>query len=220
MKQTDRALAEYYARRSGEYERIYHRPERQADLRVLEGIVRSRFSGGSVLEVASGTGYWTEQIARGGAARVVAVDSTEEVLDIAAHKRYGACDVEFVCDDAYSLGRIDESFRFGFAGFWWSHVPVARIESFLTVFHTKFEPGARVLFLDNCYVEGNSTPISRRDAAGDTWQIRKLDDGSRFEVRKNFPTDDEIRSALSPFSDAVEVQRLTYYWLVSYTLRH
>ena len=34
----DPALRAYYARRAPEYERIYHRPERQADLRAMESV--------------------------------------------------------------------------------------------------------------------------------------------------------------------------------------
>jgi hypothetical protein len=34
----------------------------------------------------------------------------------------------------------------------------------------------------------SNTPISRRDADGNTYQRRTLDDGSVHEVLKNFPT--------------------------------
>ena len=44
-----------------------------------------------------------------------------------------------------------------------------------------------MVFFDNCYVEGSSTPLSRTDAAGNTYQSRRLDDGSTHEVLKNFP---------------------------------
>ncbi|HEY6168738.1 MAG TPA: class I SAM-dependent methyltransferase, partial [Verrucomicrobiae bacterium] len=55
-------LAEYYARRAGEYERIYAKPERQADLAALRARLAEAFRGRRVLEIACGTGYWTEVI--------------------------------------------------------------------------------------------------------------------------------------------------------------
>ncbi len=50
-------LADYYRRRAASYERVYHKPERQADLRAMEAWVRERFVGRRVLEIACGTGF-------------------------------------------------------------------------------------------------------------------------------------------------------------------
>ena len=54
----------YYAARAREYERIYHKPERQADLARLREAVPAPFTNRTVLEVACGTGYWTQHMAR------------------------------------------------------------------------------------------------------------------------------------------------------------
>src|SRR5262245_51295140 len=79
------SMAAYYAQRALEYERIYHKPERQADLQELHNLVERTFAGAAVLEVACGTGYWTEVLARS-AASVTAVDINEEVLAVARSK--------------------------------------------------------------------------------------------------------------------------------------
>ena len=52
-------LAAYYAQRAAEYERIYAKPERQADLAALRARFGKLFKGKRVLELACGTGYWT-----------------------------------------------------------------------------------------------------------------------------------------------------------------
>ena len=57
-------IRSYYARRAKEYEEIYRKPERQGDLRELEAMLGAAFSGMDVLEIACGTGYWTQFIAR------------------------------------------------------------------------------------------------------------------------------------------------------------
>ena len=60
----DRRMALYYAERASIYERVYHQPERQADLRQLEADLPAHFAGRHVLELACGTGWWTPHGAR------------------------------------------------------------------------------------------------------------------------------------------------------------
>src|SRR5688572_12311766 len=159
----------YYAKRAAEYEKIYAKPERQADLARLRDELPALFEGERVLEIACGTGYWTPLIAAR-AELVLAIDYAEETLAIAKSKKYVNSNVRFERGDAYSLPVWPQKFSACFAGFWWSHVPLARLDAFLEGLQGRLEPGARVVFLDNRYVEGSSTPISRRDAEGNTYQ--------------------------------------------------
>jgi len=206
------SIESYYARRAQEYERIYAKPERQEDLRTLRSVVEETFRGKHVLEIACGTGYWTEVLGRS-AASVTAVDINEEVLDIARAKSLKAT---FHRADVYALPEFPQKFDASLAAFWWSHVPKARLRSFLTDFHRAFAPGATIMFTDNIYVEGSSTPISRADADGNTYQTRKLDDGSTHEVLKNFPTAEDLGQALEGMAHSVSIKSLTYYWLLKY----
>ena len=182
-------LATYYAQRAVEYERIYAKPERQPDLRALEARIRKMLAGRKVLELACGTGYWTDVFAAA-AAQVTALDLSEEVLAIARVKENtskNAAKVQFVRGSAYDIADFGRTHDALFAGFWWSHVPLEKMESFLQAVTRCVAPGALIAFLDNRYVEGSSTPVSRRDAQGNSYQTRKLDDGSSHEVLKNFP---------------------------------
>ena len=208
-------LAAYYARRAAEYERIYAKPERQADLASLRARVAALLSGRSVLEVACGTGYWTAVIAPQAKA-VTALDAAEETLAIARSKRYPQGKVQLAEGDAYALPDFGRSHDALFAGFWWSHVPLARLDAFLAGAARAVAPGAVVAFLDNRHVEGSSTPLSRRDAEGNTYQTRKLDDGSTHEVLKNFPSERELVEMASRYGRDVSVDWLEYYWLLSY----
>jgi demethylmenaquinone methyltransferase/2-methoxy-6-polyprenyl-1,4-benzoquinol methylase len=208
-------LTQYYARRAAEYERVYRRPERQADLRRLERVVTEAFPAEDVLEVACGTGYWTQFVARS-ARSIVAIDVSREVLDLASSKDFGACDVSLVLADAYSLDGVSGAYSAGFAGFWWSHIPKDRIADFMWAFHRHMRPDAPVILMDNSFVEGSSTPISRTDEHGDTYQIRQLADGSRHEILKNFPSELALRTSLAPWARDVEFVPLTYYWFCRY----
>jgi ubiquinone/menaquinone biosynthesis C-methylase UbiE len=209
------SMVNYYAERAQEYERIYLKPERQDDLQRLREFVARTFAGSHVFEVACGTGYWTEIVARG-AASVIATDINEEVLAVARSKSIDTTKVVFRREDAYALPVLPRKFDAGFAGFWWSHIPRARIQSFLPGLHRVLSPGARVVFMDNVYVEGSSTPISRVDEHGDTYQMRRLDDGSKHEVLKNFPTESDLRGAVVGLAADVRVEFLQYYWILSY----
>lgn len=212
------SLISYYAERAAEYERIYMKPERQADLRQLRSFVEGTFTGADVFELACGTGYWTEIVSRT-AASVVATDINEAVLAIARSKPVNTRKTTFRIEDAYQLPVFTPRFTGGLAVFWWSHVPKARLRDFLRGFHRLFAAGARIVFIENRYVEGSSTPISRTDEHGDTYQLRRLDDGSTHEVLKNFPTESELRSAVEGLATDVRVEFLLYYWILSYVPR-
>jgi demethylmenaquinone methyltransferase/2-methoxy-6-polyprenyl-1,4-benzoquinol methylase len=207
----------YYARRAREYEKIYDKPERQADLARLREDIPALFRGERVLEIACGTGYWTPLIA-GAATSVLAVDFSGETLQVARAKPYPKGNVVFQQGDAYALPAWPERFSASYAGFWWSHVPLERLDAFLAGLHARLAPGARVAFMDNLYVEGSSTPIARRDGAGNTYQERRLADGSRHEVLKNFPAPGELEARLGRAGTEVKVARYEYYWLATYRI--
>lgn len=214
-EETDKTLADYYARRASEYERVYQKPERQADLGRLADWLSTAFAGQDVLEVACGTGYWTQFIAKS-ARSIVATDVNPEVLEIARRKEYASCRIMFLESDAYSLSNVEAHFTAGFHGFWWSHVPIQRMDAFLDNFHSALPKDALVVMIDNAYVEGSSTPISRRDKHGNTFQIRQLQDGSKHEVLKNFPAPSELETTLQPHANDVQVTQLNYYWMARY----
>lgn len=210
-------MLDYYRQRALTYERIYAKPERQADLRAMEAALPPYFAGRSVLEVACGTGWWTPHGARD-ARRWLATDLNPETMDVARAKAMPGC-VEFRTADAWTLAEVGgERFDAAFAGFWWSHVPRARLVTWLQTLHARLQPGARVMLLDNRCVPGSSTPIARTDAAGDTWQQRTLDDGSVHEVLKNFPTREEALAVPGPRASDARWAEHTHYWVLTYTL--
>ena len=209
---------EYYRRRAGEYEAIYAKPERQADLAVLRQVVPQHLAGRRVLEIACGTGYWTTLVAPL-AASIVATDMAEEPMAIARSKSYPPGRVRFEMADAYDLRAELGRFDGALAMFWWSHIPLREIGAFLASLHRRLERGARVVMMDNLYVDGSSTPIAERDAEGNTFQLRQLADGTENRVLKNFPSESDLRAALQPHAARFSYRALEYYWLVEYELK-
>jgi SAM-dependent methyltransferase len=208
-------IESYYAARAREYERVYAKPERQADLKHIAHLLPTFFADCRVLEVACGTGYWTRFLAPA-AKHVVAVDVTPETLEVAAEKSWPADRVNFRVADAYALPDDLGTFEAAFAGFWWSHVPVRDRGRFLRSLDRRLVDGAKVLMLDNLFVEGSNIPIAQRDADGNTYQRRQLDDGSEHFLLKNFPSEEELRADVAAFGSNMQFIALQYYWLFSY----
>ncbi len=203
-------LQAYYAARANEYDRVYAKPERQTDLREMERWLPPLLSGRRVLEIACGTGYWTQFI-EPVAKRVVAIDIAAETLRI-ARKRVPDKRVRFLIGDAYCIPPDLGSFNAAFAGFWFSHIPRSRQREFLLHLNERLDPGARVVLLDNLYIEGSSTPISERDSDSNTYQLRLLADGSVHRVLKNFPTEQELRSLVTESGDDPQFTTWQHYW--------
>jgi demethylmenaquinone methyltransferase/2-methoxy-6-polyprenyl-1,4-benzoquinol methylase len=203
----------YYAARAPEYDAVYRKPERQADLRAIEQWVPSKFVGARVLEIACGTGYWTQFIAPV-AQHVTALDAASETLDFARDRVPGP-NVEFLVGDAYGLPHRG-SFDAAFCGFWFSHVPRVRQRDFLVGLNAALRPGARVVMLDNRYVEGSSTAVTERDADGNGYQARRLADGSTHLVLKNFPSERELRSLVADLGERAAFTTWNYYWAFEY----
>ncbi|MFQ5994639.1 MAG: class I SAM-dependent methyltransferase [Acidiferrobacterales bacterium] len=212
---TDTDLHQYYSRRAAEYEEIYKKPERQKDLTELRTLVSQLLHGHEVLEIACGTGYWTELIAPG-ARSVLATDTSTEVLELAKTKGYSRGCVRFTLADAYDLSDLPGQFTAALAAFWWSHVPKQRVPEFVQSLHHRLGVGGTVVLIDNRYVEGSNVPISEHDERGNTYQLRCLRDGSQFRVLKNFPNASELYATLNPCADDLKVFELEYYWYALY----
>ena len=207
-------LQSYYASRAPEYDQVYLKPERQADLREIERWLPTNFAGATVLEVACGTGYWTRFIAQT-AAHVVAIDASPETMRI-AESRVPEGKVTFVVGDAYDLPPYAGKFGAAFAGFWFSHVPKARRHAFLRGLNTLLIPGAKVVLLDNRYVEGSSSRITETDSGGNTYQARRLKDGSTHRILKNFPSEADLHSSLLGVGSSGRFSTWDHYWAYEY----
>jgi len=208
----------YYSERAKEYERIYQKPERQEDLKQLRIILKDVFSEKSVFEIACGTGYWTEFISET-AKTILATDINEAVIEIAKSKMYQT-PVTFETADIYSLSHTKEKFDSGFGGFIWSHIPKQNLAGFLSGFTSNISKGGLIVFIDNQFVEGSNTPIDSEDEYGNTYQIRKLSDGTHHKVIKNFPIDSEIVNVVSPIGTEIEIERLNYFWILKFKIKN
>lgn len=206
----------YYALRAQEYERVYQKPERQSDLAAIKHWLADQVRDLSVLEIACGTGYWTEPMSTT-ALSIQATDINQEVLEVAQAKSY-SCSVQLAAIDLYDLSGPAMPFDLVVGGFIWSHIRLEQIPQFLAQISSQLSPGGSILILDNRYVEGSNTPIAFTDEAGNTFQDRKLQDGSLHRVLKNFPTEESMRQLIAPVGTAIQWLEWEYYWAVSFQI--
>jgi SAM-dependent methyltransferase len=207
---------EYYRERAQEYDLVYAKPERQADLQEMRAWLPETMRERRVLEIAAGTGYWTDVYADH-VKYVAATDVNDETLEVARSRRTWPSSSLFQVADAFDLGTIGGSFDAAFVGFFWSHVVHDDLDRFLAGVRDRLDKGALAVFMDNRYVEGSNHPVTRSDAMGNTYQSRRLADGSEWEVLKNFPTSDEVSSRLSAVAEGVEIHEWTHFWAATCT---
>jgi 2-polyprenyl-3-methyl-5-hydroxy-6-metoxy-1,4-benzoquinol methylase len=178
--------------------------------------MRESLTGRNVLEVACGTGYWTERLAPV-AATIVATDASEEMLNIARSKRLPPS-VSFVEADAYNLAALPGVFDGALANFWFSHVPRARVADFLTGLHARLGHAASVFMADNSFQEGVGGELVEIEGSADTFKRRYLSDSSEHLVLKNYYTRDEIASLLESHSRNLHIHIGQCYWWLSYSV--
>jgi SAM-dependent methyltransferase len=213
----DPELVAYYRERAEEYDAVYTKPERQSDIQLLRLRLQQLVSGRRVLELAAGTGFWTEAMAVT-AERVLATDVNAETLAVAQRRDYPLGNVTFANGDAFAPGAIDGDFDTVVAGFFVSHIERASVQAFIAGAVERVATG-RIILFDNNYVEGSNHPVTHRAATGDTYQRRELSSGSEFDVLKNFYGETELRQLVEPYGDNLVIANLQYYWLVAFDSR-
>jgi demethylmenaquinone methyltransferase/2-methoxy-6-polyprenyl-1,4-benzoquinol methylase len=207
-------LKRYYKDRAPMYDCVYTYPERQEDLRFLEDYIPSRFTGLDILEVAAGTGYWTQFLSCT-ARSILATDTASEALQ-QIYQRPLQCPVQLELVDAYALDRLPSTFDGAFAGLWFSHVPKQRMYTFLDALHARLASGAVVMFLDNSLAQCARLPISETDEFGNTYQHRTLEGGRVYRVLKNFPSQTELMGLARGRGTNAKYLLLQHFWLFQY----
>ena len=171
----------------------------------------------NVLEIACGTGNWTQVLSRR-AKCVTALDISPSALAIAEDKLRDFTNVTLVQHSAYELETFRGRFDVLFAADWWSHIPMGILPAFLRSILTRLEKGSMAVFLDmstNDYFEQERCFF---DSDGNRVSERVLPDGSKYKVVKNFPTEDELRGILAPFAGDISYFEFTALqrWLVAF----
>ena len=212
-------LIRYYERRAPDYEDIYRRPipEQQTELQMITSAMQAVLAGRRVLEVACGTGYWTERLAQF-TQHVTAVDTSPSMLKIAESKKLPNDRVRFLSWDAYKLDKIPGSFDAALINFWVSHISRKYLGEFIRRIHRKAGGSSIVFIADNCFAPELGGVFMDAAVGSDTYRIRRLADGTEWKVLKNYYKRDELYQLFALHSRDLDIRFGKYYWWLSYSI--
>jgi demethylmenaquinone methyltransferase/2-methoxy-6-polyprenyl-1,4-benzoquinol methylase len=211
----------YYRARSEEYDQWWFRTgryDRGAEDNAVwfaeQEQVRAALSAfqptGDVLELASGTGLWTRELARF-AERLTLVDTSPEVLAINA-ERVKHPRIERVLANIFEW-QPPRRYDVVFFSFWLSHVPLDRFAEFWRLVERCLEPGGRAFFIDSLYDERSTARNHVLHGADATVINRKLNDGREFRIVKVFYRASELQERLAAIGWQADVRATPTYFV-------
>ena len=201
----------YYAARAPEYDDWWFRrgpyalePDAEArwfaDVAEVEAALDAFGPIGDVLELAAGTGLWTQRLVRS-AGRVVAVDANEETLELNRARSGGAAPVEYVVADVFEW-KAREQFDVCFFGFWLSHVPAGLFAAFWARVRLALRPGGRVFLVDS----GAGDRAHTRVGGEGELEVRRLADGREFRIVKRRWRPEELARRVAPLGWSLDLR--------------
>jgi SAM-dependent methyltransferase len=177
-----REQRDYYAARAAEYDDSYQRtgthdggPDANASWRADLARLASAFEkvplGGDIVELAAGTGFWTERLVTR-ARSLHAIDGSAETLAVNRQRLGAAAErVSYQVADLFEWHppRRWDSCVFGF---WICKVPDERVATFLNTVAASLRQDGVVCFIDKAAVSEPATELEERT----------LNDGRRFTI--------------------------------------
>jgi SAM-dependent methyltransferase len=195
----------YYRARAPEYDVTAYGNLDKVQPRII-GAVDALQPSGRTLELACGTGVWTEHLASR-VSSLVAVDAAPEAVALARDR---APTVQFVIADIFGLGlreRVDTVF---FAA-WLSHVPSDRFNEFWAHVATLVRPDGRVLFVDEA-----ATEMHKESFVPGEHEVaeRVMNDGSVHRLIKIYWSPAELQLRLSELGWDAEIRQYDDRWFI------
>jgi len=225
--QTLQEMQTYYRERAREYDEWFYRqgrynssPETNARWfaevdEVFAALTSFHFTG-DVLELASGTGIWTEWLVRT-ASTVTAVDASPEMIEI-NRARVGSRHVSYLQADLFHW-QPEQTYDGVFFGFWISHVPLERLDGFLRSVAAMLHPGGKVFFVDSQREPTSAAAHQQMPVQDSQTMTRILNDGRSFEIVKNFYDPADLATHCTSTGFDITIRETTAYFLYGYGTR-
>lgn len=219
MDRTDffKDTIQYYRDRAIIYDESagYNDPGSEILRKPLIELVRKRLYNRNVIEIACGTGFWTELIASS-AQSVYAIDIDEGMLNIAKERCRTHTNVSFDKADIFDFKQIQMTFNAAFHHFWFSHIPKSEIDNFLNIQHGLLSSDSVVIMADNLFHETYNDFVED----GNRFELRNLPNGREYKVLKNLYSVDELHNILHKYSRNVQIELTedSKMWIAIYNI--
>ena len=190
----------YYCARAAEYDATTGLAP-QAEAR-LERALADFGPRGWVLELACGTGQWTQRLAAT-AAHLTAVDASAEMLAI-NHARVNRHDIEYIQADLFASWRPPrEDYDVVFFSAWLSHVPPQLLPDLWRTVARALKPEGRVFVIDELAAQAaHEEALAQAPAPA---VRRRLRSGASYRAVKVFYEPDELRRTAAATGLALDV---------------
>ena len=220
-------MAEYYRARAAEYDEWFYRqgrydrsPETNARWFAEGDQVFAAFNSlqlsGDVLELAPGTGIWTERLAHT-ARSITAVDASPEMVEINRAK-VASDRVSYLLADLFSW-RPEREYDAVVFCFWISHVPDEHLDGFLAMVAVALRPGGAVFFVDGRREPTGTAADHQLSDADSQVMTRRLNDGRAFQIVKNYYEPSALAARFSAAGLEVTVYETPTYFLYGFGAR-
>jgi len=156
----------------------------------------------SILELACGTGIWTETLLQMGS-EVTAVDAAPEMLAI-AQKKLGVERIKYQQADLFHWEPAQQYDLVFFAN-WLSHVPPTALDDFLGKVQRSVHPGGQIAIIDQ-YQPSDS---DRQVAKENIYATRPIEDGRQFTIVKAFYDLHQLNHKLEQLGFEVNTHKFT-----------
>jgi demethylmenaquinone methyltransferase/2-methoxy-6-polyprenyl-1,4-benzoquinol methylase len=211
----------YYQARAGEYDDWWFRRGRYdrgadanrrwfADATAAQEALERFAPTGEVLELACGTGLWTERLLPH-ATSLTAIDASPEALAL-AHARVSDRRLKYLRADlfAWEPARV---WDVCFFGFWLSHVPHERFAAFWEKVARAVGAEGRVFFLDSLRSELASAADHLLPDPAEQTMLRRLADGREYRIVKHFYEPAALQRRIAALGWDVEVAQTPEFFL-------
>jgi 2-polyprenyl-3-methyl-5-hydroxy-6-metoxy-1,4-benzoquinol methylase len=212
---------EYYRARANEYDEWFLRRGRYdrgpelnnrwfSEIAEVRDWLTSRGDLGDVLELAAGTGLWTDRLVRQ-SRRIHCIDTAPEALDVNRSRLGQQRDrITYEVADIFQW-RPSRRFNTVFFGFWHSHVPEEQFVGFWTLVAEALSAGGQALLVDSL-AEPTSTAVDHTIEGGGE-VTRRLNDGRQFRIVKRFWKPTTLVDRLTAMGWEVSLQTTANYFL-------
>jgi 2-polyprenyl-3-methyl-5-hydroxy-6-metoxy-1,4-benzoquinol methylase len=169
--------------------------------------------GGNVLELACGTGLWTQQLSSH-AQHIKAIDAAAEALEL-NRARVQSSKVKYLQADIFNWQPV-EKYDTIFFSFWLSHVPSLYFDQFWHMLSRGLVSDGRVFFVDSKYETTSTARDHHLGDARDSTVTRRLNDGREYQIVKIFYEREQLEKKLGQMGWDIKVQETPHYFLFGY----